>query len=611
FSKSGNMGIPHKFASRGYKIIPLDFLPLKELGGSTMDRMYWSQGQIILQAARYVARRPNLFGVFITSFSCGPDSFITGYFRNIMRQKPFLILELDAHTADAGVDTRIEAFLDVIKGYRELDLGRSDDNDYMYNQLSLINEDHSIRTLSGKQYKLTDPSVHVLLPSMGDITSKGLAAALRYVGINADTVPPPGQRELNLGKGEATCKECLPLLLTTGSLKRYLAERENDDEILAYFMPEADGPCRFGQYNIFLKNIIQKNRMENIALFSLTAENGYAGMSPAFTHRAWLAVSIADGLNDIYAGILALAEDPDEARRIFESAKEKILQSLASHSRSRLLALLKEQMQKLAQIQKKTSLQEAVKVTLVGEIYVRGDSFSRQYLVERLAQQGIVVKTASNAEWLYYADYCYAHGLSSHSSISGKLAVKVKNLFMRKEESVVQEILKLSGFYEGEHRIDMDFLMNRGAFLINPQLSGEAVLTISSALTAIGDETHGVISIGPFGCMPCRIAEAILNYRLTEEKERFSRYNGVFWAQNKNRYSLPFLAIECDGNAFPQVVEARLESFILSARRLKDELRDFQNLSREKCNSIVPTEKKVPHESHRRRSGSTPKCDRA
>jgi predicted CoA-substrate-specific enzyme activase len=575
FSKSGNMGIPHKFASRGYKVIPYDFLPLAELEGSTIERMYWSTGQGILQAARYVTQKPNLFGVFITSFSCGPDSFITGYFRDIMGQKPFLTLELDAHTADAGVDTRIEAFLDVIKGYRELNLAQTGDDDFVPAQTVSINGNHYIRASDSRHYRITDPAVHVLLPSMGDTAAKGLAAAMRYVGIRATTVTPPGQKELILGKGEATCKECLPLLLTTGSLKRYLNERDNDNEILVYFMPEADGPCRFGQYSTFLKNFIRKNRLKNIALLSLNSENGYAGMSTAFTRRAWLGVSITDGLNDIYAGILALAEDSKEAPKAFEQAKGKILQSIASDSRPRLLSILKEQMLKLAQFKKKLPIREATKVTLAGEIYARGDGFSRQYLVERLAKKNIVVKTVPNAEWLYYTDYCVTHGLSSHSSCPGKLAVKVKNLFMRKDEAAVQGILNLSGFYQEGHKIDMEYLMDRGADLINPHLTGEAILTVSSTLMEIGDETHGVISIGPFGCMPCRIAEAILNYRLSEEKEHFSKYNSSFWAQNKKQLPLPFLAIESDGNAFPQVVEARLESFILSAHRLKAELDKF------------------------------------
>ena len=35
--------------------------------------------------------------------------------------KPSLTLELDSHTADAGLETRIEAFLDIVQHYRELE----------------------------------------------------------------------------------------------------------------------------------------------------------------------------------------------------------------------------------------------------------------------------------------------------------------------------------------------------------------------------------------------------------------------------------------------------------------------------------------------------------
>ena len=74
FSRFGNMGIPHKFASRGYRVIPHDFLPLGALGVKSQPGMYWATGQGILQVASFVARTTNLFGVFVTNFSYGPDS---------------------------------------------------------------------------------------------------------------------------------------------------------------------------------------------------------------------------------------------------------------------------------------------------------------------------------------------------------------------------------------------------------------------------------------------------------------------------------------------------------------------------------------------------------
>lgn len=576
FSKFGNMGIPHKFASRGYKILPHDFLPLEELGGRTIDQMFWATGQGIMQAAHYVHRAPNLFGVFITNFSCGPDSFITGYFRDTMGQKPSLTLELDAHTADAGVDTRIEAFLDVIKGYRELRLSaRVEEEAFEPSRLVEINGKHLIRTNDGTHYPLTDPRVHLLVPSMGDTASKCIAASMRYAGLNATALEPPGQTELNFGKGLATCKECLPLILTAGSLVKYLDERPDTDEIVVYFMPDTDGPCRFGQYNVFLKNLIRKKRIGNVAVLSLSAENSYAGISNSLARRSWQALTISDGLDDIYAAVLALASDQASALRVFEKARTRILGSIEHDGYDRLVEVLGEEMRNLSGLKRKMTVNEATRISLIGEIYVRRDDFSRRNIVEKLAQHGIVVKTAPITEWLYYTDYCLANGISAEYSLKEKFKVLFKNHFMRKDEREIKKLLSLSGFYDG-HMIDMKHLVGKGAGVIDPQLSGEAILTVSSALTEIGDETHGIISIGPFGCMPCRIAESIVGYRLSQEKENFSRHDGAFWNRHKMKLPLPFLAIESDGNPFPQLVETRLESLLLSAKRLKEGLREMR-----------------------------------
>ncbi len=571
FNRHGNMGIPHKFATRGTKIIPHDFLPLDDSSGDTVEWMYWTSGQGILKGASYILDKPNLYGVYITNFSCGPDSFITGYFRNIMGQKPSLTLELDAHTADAGVDTRIEAFLDVVRGYRELNLPRPVEETFVPAELFSRKSGMFVRTGSGREYPLTDPKVTVLIPSMGDTAAKGLAAAFRHAGIRSEALPPPGQQELMLGKGEATCKECLPLLLTSGSLLRYLEERKRHDEVVVYFMPGADGPCRFGQYNVFMSNQIKKNRLDNIALLSLSCENGYGGMSTAFTRRAWRAFSISDGLDEVYAGVLTVARNREEALSIYEAGKARIIESIATDTFADTLNVLEVVMNALGRCGKKYPVGDAVMVNLTGEIYVRRDGFSRQYLVEQLADRGVLARTAPLTEWMYYTDYTVLKGIANDSSFGARLGIRLKNLFMRRDEADIRKRLLLSGFYH-PCTVDVEDLMDRGAALINPALSGETILTVSSVLTEVGDDTHGVISIGPFGCMPCRIAESVLNHRLIDEKENFSRHDGAFWAEHKNELPLPFLAIETDGNSFPQVVEARLESLVLSAQRLKAEL---------------------------------------
>ena len=57
----------------------------------------------LLRAAKIIKSHPNLYAVYVTNFGCGPDSFITHFFKKIMEGKPFLQLEIDEHSADEGL----------------------------------------------------------------------------------------------------------------------------------------------------------------------------------------------------------------------------------------------------------------------------------------------------------------------------------------------------------------------------------------------------------------------------------------------------------------------------------------------------------------------------
>jgi predicted nucleotide-binding protein (sugar kinase/HSP70/actin superfamily) len=108
-----NSALPYKLRKIGVVPIPMDCLPLAQVElPEVFDNMYWHSGQKILAAARYIRQNPNLQALYVTSFGCGPDSFLLNYVRRELADKLYLELELDDHTADAGINTRCEAFFD-------------------------------------------------------------------------------------------------------------------------------------------------------------------------------------------------------------------------------------------------------------------------------------------------------------------------------------------------------------------------------------------------------------------------------------------------------------------------------------------------------------------
>ncbi len=96
----------------GANCLPLDVLDVNDIDITDInDNMFWDLGRRILAAAKLVGRHENLHIIYITNFKCGPDSFIKHFIRQASG-KPFLSLQFDGHSNDAGMMTRCEAYLD-------------------------------------------------------------------------------------------------------------------------------------------------------------------------------------------------------------------------------------------------------------------------------------------------------------------------------------------------------------------------------------------------------------------------------------------------------------------------------------------------------------------
>ncbi len=574
FASEANMGIPRKFATRGIKVLPLDFLPLEN--ESSKRHMYWGTGKIILKAANFVARHPQLFGTYITNFSCGPDSFIIGYFRDIMGQKPSLTLELDSHTADAGIETRIEAFLDVISAYRNLSSRIKKIPQLLPFAPARVYMEHKepfVVTSSGKTMSMKDPNVTVLFPSMGKIATEAIASVFRGYGFNAVAHRPSDEAILKLGRSNTSCKECLPLILTTGTLINYIKNVKRKDEVLIYFMATASGPCRFGQYYIFMEDLIKKLGIPDVAMFSLSSDDGYEGLDQSIHQKALWAVIVSDAMEDIRSVLLANASDPKEAIEIFTGETLNIYKALEAGSFEILEKQLSKTASVLSKIKIRRSLSQTPMIALVGEIFVRRDDLSRQFMVERLASQGFATSCSPVAEWLYYSDYLIENGkVNGKLGLKQRLALKLKLRYMRSAESRIKKLLSKSGLVS-PHSVDIDNIIAHALPFMSVDFTGEAILTIGSAISEAVTNVCGVIAIGPFGCMPNRISEAILSEAMTS-KTKISSNSGSKKIETvlKDIDKLPFLAIETDGSAFPQIINANIETFCLRAKRLHEKI---------------------------------------
>lgn len=110
-----NLRLGQNLGKIGMDALPMDFIDAAGVDLSDFPNMYWGLGAQILRTAKIIRNSPRYFGLHLTNFECGADSFIEHFYRHIMGDKPYLILELDEHSAVAGVMTRLEAYRHVIE----------------------------------------------------------------------------------------------------------------------------------------------------------------------------------------------------------------------------------------------------------------------------------------------------------------------------------------------------------------------------------------------------------------------------------------------------------------------------------------------------------------
>ncbi len=577
FTEKANMGIPRKFTSRGIEIIPYDALHFED--ESFRPFMHWAMGETILKAAQIVKRHPQLFATFITNFSCGPDSFLVELFREQMEGKPSLTLELDSHSADAGVNTRIEAFMDVVRFYRELQKGgklkEKEDDGFIQAWVEGDGFEAKVHLSDGKTViPAKSDKYDFMFPSLSRYVMGPANEYLNRIGIRGVLVPETTLESIKLGRSQTSSKECLPQAIMMGNMMTYLRDREDKTRPVVLLHATDTSPCRLEQYYNSFDAFIRRNRIKDFAIFRLDDRKGYSGFGTGLLLKLFNSFVLGDVFEDIKNGMLVLAADKDQALKVFEEEFQKIVDNFGGREKISFKERLKRTSKRFAEIPRKGSIEDAKFITITGEIYVRNDHFARRNIEGTLAEKGFIAKVIPFMETLFYADYSLMNDLTEIDvNPFHKIYFWFKTFFQSKIDREIKMAFKNCGFYK-PMLINIKEIINASRLIVSPHLRGEVPITAGSALKYIINESCGVISIGPFACLPSRMVESLLKPNMNlAHKIAVSGISPLYRELDKMGVTnLPFLPIESDGNPFTQVTQAQLEVFCLQANRMHDKI---------------------------------------
>src|SRR5215467_7218589 len=133
----------------------------------------------------------------------------------------------------------------------------------------------------------------IYIPPMAYGSARAFAAAFRAIGLDAEPTPPSDHRTRELGARYTSGDECYPAKVTVGDFMKVLERPGQCGSQVALFMPTAQGPCRFGQYAPYLRQILDANGYEGVEILSPTSQNAYGGLGSvagAFVRTGWRAL---------------------------------------------------------------------------------------------------------------------------------------------------------------------------------------------------------------------------------------------------------------------------------------------------------------------------------
>lgn len=480
-----NLALPRKIAELGYRVIPIDFIPDDNQDIEPYANMFWYQGQKILNAIRLVKGNPNLFAVYFTNFNCGPDSFILNFAEHEMGDKPFLILEVDEHGADAGYITRIEAFLDVVKAWQP-----KEERPVLYRPRE-----------EPEEFKRRK----VWIPPMHPVASRLFAAAFRGYGYQCEALADETNEALALGKALARGSECLPMAATIGSFVSKLKEIGADPGEHAFFMPTADGPCRFGQYALLQRMILNRIGYQDVLILSPSSMNTYQGLPEELRRHLFKSLVVSDSLTKCACKVRPYELHKGKTNQVLEKNLKKM--ELAFEEQADLEATLTQAADEFAAIPRAEGVKPLVGI--VGEIYVRCSRFCNEDLIGAIEDYGGEAWLTPMTEWILYTSAMekWESGQRGDGLWDRTKSVLKNYLMIRAEHGLARPAHRLL-YDRGEPPISQ--VIKEGARYVPVNFGGEAIITIGRAVLFARQGAKLVVNCAPFGCMPGSISTAIL-----------------------------------------------------------------------------------------------------
>ena len=385
----------------------------------------------------------------------------------------------------------------------------------------------------------------VLIPEMNRSTALLLAATFRGFGVEARALET--YKGLDLGKEYTSGKECYPCQVTLGDILYFIQkERETlgsafDPGQYVYFLPESDGPCRFGLYNRFQRIVLDSfPGLNRLTISSITTRDGYSfsgilekDKALDFQKSGYFAIVVADIMDRLLWRIRPYEKERGSTDEFVERSLGRLEKTFQEHGPSKGFEAILDDVVSIVGEGKALmdpNVPPKPLIGMVGEIFLRTHVQSNQDIIRLLEKYGAEVVNASVAEWGNYVSYDglrsakaqlrlnlkQAHFSPAWSKLKELLGFGIDLYYKEYRQNQiykrVQSVLDLMGDHKISH---LDEVLKEKA-LFSFDVATEACLSIASIISCAHAGYNGMVNVYPFTCMPSTTTSAVVKPLMSE-----------------------------------------------------------------------------------------------
>ncbi|MEA3487361.1 MAG: 2-hydroxyacyl-CoA dehydratase, partial [Thermodesulfobacteriota bacterium] len=487
-----NHGIPELLSGMGVDVIPEDAVPvageyvLKYCNILTQ----WAYTNRVLAAAKYVANTKHTELVQITSFGCGLEAISADEVREIIREsgKIYTLLKMDEIANLGAVKIRLRSMLEAIEEAR----GKGQ-------------KVKGIKKRTNRAFMPKDRGRTIIVPWFSPLYSPPIPAVSKTIGHKLEVLPPPDRSSVDTGLKYVNNDMCYPAIIVVGDIIKALQSGKYDPKHTAVMLTQTGGQCRASNYVPLTKQALISAGFSNVPVLSLSMDD--TNLQPGFTidrkgliKRLGMALIFTDALARMYLATAAREINAGKSEAIHKKYLSRMEKWVEEADFGRLLNLLKEAISEF-NIVNVTNKPVPV-VGVLGEIFVKYNSFSNNNIVEWLIGQGVEVVVPSLTGFFTqkFINEEFDQKTYLKRSVTDRLLTGALDKYTRHYLSQVERVMRDFRYYRKTHDLkELAEAVSNATSLANR--AGEGWLLTAEMIAMLEDGIGNIVCLQPFGCL--------------------------------------------------------------------------------------------------------------